>query len=286
MSDSNATSPEPGDQTAGQPAGQGTHAPRTAKTTPVIPRTLQLINLLQSGLTYTPDQLASELAVTRRTVFRYIRRLEDAGIEIRFDPQRSSYQLGAHYAKSMPLLDNRELAALFLAVKTSPLMADPVLAPLAGAAMARILATMPAIMQQSINRILTACQSAPVAFAMDGQILQALAAAISAGRQVRLKITQPMEQGPEVTLFAPYRLVVEGQRWFVFGRSSLHGGRRAFDLSQIEEAELTHEVFKIPAFKEESVEKAVAELKAEAVRTAGPHAELRKSSYRVDLRGD
>src|SRR6056297_1482272 len=60
-------------------------------------RLLSLITLLQGGQGYTADQLAEELQVSRRTVFRDLNMLEMAHIPYYFDAERRSYRISEHF---------------------------------------------------------------------------------------------------------------------------------------------------------------------------------------------
>jgi predicted DNA-binding transcriptional regulator YafY len=60
-------------------------------------RVLRLITLLHSHRGYSADQLAAELDVSRRTVFRDLNMLEQAHIPYYFDDDTGGYRLGAEF---------------------------------------------------------------------------------------------------------------------------------------------------------------------------------------------
>ena len=57
-----------------------------------IHRLLRLITMLQGGRSYTANELAEELEVSRRTIFRDLNMLEMAHIPYYYDPQKGGYR--------------------------------------------------------------------------------------------------------------------------------------------------------------------------------------------------
>jgi proteasome accessory factor B len=62
-----------------------------------IYRLLRIVTLLQSGRCYTANELAEELQISRRTVFRDLNALELAHIPYYYDPQRQGYRISRHF---------------------------------------------------------------------------------------------------------------------------------------------------------------------------------------------
>ena len=62
-----------------------------------IYRILRLITILQSGRSYSVDELAAELEVSRRTIFRDLNMLEMAHIPYYFDRERGTYRINNHF---------------------------------------------------------------------------------------------------------------------------------------------------------------------------------------------
>ncbi|MCK4602409.1 MAG: HTH domain-containing protein, partial [Phycisphaerae bacterium] len=62
-----------------------------------IYRLLQLITILQGRRSYTANELASELDVSRRTIFRDLKMLEFAHIPYYFDPDSGGYKISRHF---------------------------------------------------------------------------------------------------------------------------------------------------------------------------------------------
>jgi predicted DNA-binding transcriptional regulator YafY len=123
-----------------------------------LARQLQLIERLYSPLGCTVEQLAAELECSQRTVFRYLKLLEDAGFDVRLD-SASCYKLAPHFiSPEPPRLLGEELLALTLALTTSPLAIAPDLAMLMQQAMGKLLTKAPLDQREQVLRVLQACQ--------------------------------------------------------------------------------------------------------------------------------
>ncbi|RPI61897.1 MAG: HTH domain-containing protein, partial [Planctomycetaceae bacterium] len=83
-------------------------------------RLLRLITMLQSGRSYTVDELAVELEISRRTVFRDLNMLELAHIPYYFDDARQGYGISKHFfLPPVNLTLSEALAVLMLAGRGS-----------------------------------------------------------------------------------------------------------------------------------------------------------------------
>ncbi|MCA9021447.1 MAG: HTH domain-containing protein, partial [Planctomycetaceae bacterium] len=79
-----------------------------------IHRLLRLIALLQSGRVYNSAQLASECEVSRRTVFRDLKTLQEAGIYVLYDDEKQGYLLPWRTIVPFKDLTFEEVLALFV----------------------------------------------------------------------------------------------------------------------------------------------------------------------------
>ena len=78
-------------------------------------RIVRLLLDLQIGQAWDPIQLAQELGVSRRTIFRDIATLRRAGVPIHFDVQQNSYRLPQPNAKRARGLSAQEIGVLAIA---------------------------------------------------------------------------------------------------------------------------------------------------------------------------
>lgn len=122
-----------------------------------LARQLRLIERLHSVRGCTAEQLSLDLEVSRRTVFRDLRSLEDAGIEIRLDPE-NRYQLEPHFTfQGTKLLDD-EVLALALAVATCPLSITPDMAARLDQALGKVLVRSAGNHRERTARVMEALQ--------------------------------------------------------------------------------------------------------------------------------
>ncbi len=85
-------------------------------------RLLGIVERLQSGPRYNVRDLAEEFNVNRRTIFRDIVFLREAGFYITVDEQTQKYRCsGGKSSITIPRFDLVELEALLLAAETSPI---------------------------------------------------------------------------------------------------------------------------------------------------------------------
>jgi predicted DNA-binding transcriptional regulator YafY len=86
-------------------------------------RIVRLLLDLQIGQAWDPIQLAQELGVSRRTIFRDIATLRRAGVPIQFDVQQNTYRLRQPNAKWPRGLSAQEIGILAIAARSSSLNA-------------------------------------------------------------------------------------------------------------------------------------------------------------------
>jgi predicted DNA-binding transcriptional regulator YafY len=112
-----------------------------------IYRILRLITLLQSGRGWSATELARELEVSRRTVFRDLNTLEMARIPYFFDPETGGYRITRNFF--LPPVNLTAGEALALLVLTGRLRgpANAALLPEAGRAAMKLQSALPAALR-------------------------------------------------------------------------------------------------------------------------------------------
>ena len=89
-------------------------------------RMLQILRFLQSGQGLNASELARQAEVSRRTIFRDLHTLREAGIPVHYDDNADCYRLGlCDDLVPIPQLDRRELTALVAAIHLSLLRQLP-----------------------------------------------------------------------------------------------------------------------------------------------------------------
>jgi predicted DNA-binding transcriptional regulator YafY len=119
-----------------------------------LSRCIRLLNLLQSRVSYSAVELAHELEVCKRTVYRDLHALEEAGIPVRFDEGRAGYVVEASFRlRALPLADD-EAVALLLAAHTSSLVSNHHFGSLVRQASAKLLTLVPLPLREKASGVL------------------------------------------------------------------------------------------------------------------------------------
>ena len=77
-------------------------------------RMLYILNKLELGAKVKPEEIAKELGVSERTIYRYINSLIDAGFPIYYDKTRGSYVFAEGFSLRKALLEPEETLVLAL----------------------------------------------------------------------------------------------------------------------------------------------------------------------------
>ena len=213
-------------------------------------RVLQILSHLQSGSGLNADELAGQLDVCRRTIFRDLSLLRDVGIDIYFDEELNCYRLSSTNDLIVaPVLDTEELTTLVAAAHLSVLQKVPGCDSLLRQSTTKLLAQSSFQVRHSVTRLTSSCtlrtpsdEYSPRAVRVVQHILQA----IRQRRTLRVKLSKSNCEDRIETKFAPYQLVATSDAWQVTGRSWHHRGVRTFDPREFELAEITNEIYAIP----------------------------------------
>ncbi|WP_339730330.1 WYL domain-containing protein [uncultured Gimesia sp.] len=216
-----------------------------------IHRLLKLIALLQSGRVYNSTQLASECEVSRRTVFRDLRTLQESGIYVLYDEEKQSYTLP--WRTIVPFKDLTFEEVLALVVLCQDLDKSIIGLPVhqfARSASTKVLSSLPDSLRENV---IDAAQSISIWFppfnpAMrNGIHYKNLLKATIEKKNIRIQYVGDKEQKSISTMLSPYHILYSNQEWFVVGRSSLDRGIKVFSLLKILKSEILEESFKKPS---------------------------------------
>ncbi len=204
-------------------------------------RFLRLLNMLQSRIAYSVSDLAHELGVNKRTVYRDIRFLEEADIPIRYDPRKGGYVLQCHFDLRIPNVSHDELTAILLAAHIVSLSCVRTISHTLGQAINRLLAQTPLSFRESAANLLSSVRGTPSVTSWPhgstGAIAEILSA-LSQKRQVRIVYDPPGEAATSVrTKVTPNYMMASGKRWYLVGRSSWHRRVERFDIRHVRFAE-------------------------------------------------
>jgi predicted DNA-binding transcriptional regulator YafY len=204
-------------------------------------RCLRLLNMLQSRIGYSISYLAREFEVSKRTIYRDIRFLEEAGIPICYDPQKGGHILPHHFNLCVSKLSGDELTALLLAGHIFSLSCVREISHSLHQAITKLLAQVPISFRENIDNLLNSIRGIPSsALWPEGSqaVAAAILSAISQKRQVRIVYDPPVGTAiPLRTKVTPHCLMASEGRWYLIGRSSWHRKVYRFDLKHIQIAE-------------------------------------------------
>jgi len=207
-----------------------------------IYRLLRLITMLQSGQSYSADELARELEISRRTVFRDLNMLEMARIPYYFDSRRGSYKISQHFfLPPINLTVTEALAMLMLAGRLRNVSRLPLLSAGTRAAM-KLESALPPAIRQHVGSVLDRLDVTlgPLSGhkGLDG-MFEDLAGAVADRRICRLLYISFHERRQLSLIVHPLRLAFMGRSWYLLGYSAAHDEVRTFKLGRIRKLTVT-----------------------------------------------
>lgn len=202
-------------------------------------RLLQLIQLLQSGRIHNATQLADQCRISRRTVFRDLKMLQDAGLQLLYDESRQGYYMPSRSTTPVTQLTMAEAFAVLVICQdaAAPQTGIPFLEPAYGA-MAKILASLPDSARERISESLdlVSIRVEPRnRLQLHQETFERIVESILCRTAIRVNYHSFAEQKNLSTLLHPYRLLFSRRSWYVIGRSSVHRAVRVFNLGRIRE---------------------------------------------------
>lgn len=198
-------------------------------------RILALLELLQVHARISGAELSERLGIDRRSVRRYIARLEAIGIPIRTERGRDGgYALMPGFRLPPMLFNADEALALSLGLRTARELGLDDMGVAIASAQAKLERVMPAAMRQRIRDIDEAVVvdlSKPFAGSATAPLV-ALAGAVRAGQTVHLHYRAPSLRETERE-FDPYGVAYLGGAWYCAGWCHLRRELRSFRLDRI-----------------------------------------------------
>jgi predicted DNA-binding transcriptional regulator YafY len=204
-------------------------------------RVLALLELLQTHGRMSGAELAPRLGVDRRTLRRYVMKLEDIGIPITAERGRAGgYALMPGFKLPPMMFTEDETLALSLGLLAARGLGLAEAAPAVASAQAKLERVMPDGLKRRVQAVdgtvkLDAAegqaQGRAMAPASNGALV-ALTNAAQACRRVELRYRD--QRGEEsVRHFDPYGLALRHGRWYVAGMCHLRQALRTFRLDRI-----------------------------------------------------
>ncbi|MBN1553881.1 MAG: YafY family transcriptional regulator [Phycisphaerae bacterium] len=201
-----------------------------------IYRLLRLVTLLQSGRNYTADQLADDLQVSRRTVFRDLNALELAHIPYYYDPAEKTYRISRHFfLQPVNLTLSEALALLILAGSLTDKTNVPLLSSGAQAA-AKLESILPEAIRQHVGSVIErlSLHLGPMARHEGSEtFFEQIAAAISRRNVCRMTYESFLEKKTLRLDVHPLRLVFIQRAWYLLAWSPRDKAVRTYKLIRV-----------------------------------------------------
>lgn len=216
-----------------------------------IRRLLHLLERLQSGRIYNTKELADFCNVSRRTIFRDIKSLQDSGVAVQFDSSKNGYWIST--GDYLPPTDFTLAETLALMLLGQEIGAGnnggiPYLNTARTAAL-KLQSTIPNHLRQYVGELSTGVKI-NVEKQADLNSSQThydrTLEAFTSQRKIRFRYHSLHEKKVIRTLISPYRILFQRRTWYVIGRSSLHRAVRTFHIGRIQDSELTDDGFTPP----------------------------------------
>jgi predicted DNA-binding transcriptional regulator YafY len=212
-------------------------------------RVLAVLELLQTHGELGGAELARRLAVDRRTIRRYVERLEEMGIPITAERGRDgAYSLVAGFKLPPMMFSDEEALALAVGLLAARGLGIGESAPAIASAQAKLERVLPVALRRRVRAIdeTVALDLRRPAAAFDGGALAVLSAAAQAARRVHLGYRSAAGEETERDV-DPYGLAYREGCWYLVGECHLRGGLRSFRLDRIRAVAAREEVFVRPA---------------------------------------
>ncbi len=205
--------------------------------------------MLQAGRGQTADSLAVECRVSRRTIFRDLEILRQAGVPLRFDDDRREHRIaGACLLPATNFTPQEALALVTLCRELGQSAGIPMYGAARSAA-AKIESSLPAPLREEVREATRAVRirREPVnPLDLSHDYYQQLLRAVTRRRAVRIEYRSLAEQKQLSTKLYPYQLFFNRRSWYIVGRSSWHRAVRTFHVGRISRVEILDEAFRVP----------------------------------------
>ncbi|HVT27775.1 MAG TPA: WYL domain-containing transcriptional regulator [Lacipirellulaceae bacterium] len=205
--------------------------------------------MLQTGPGKNASTLSKACSVGRRTIFRDLQTLRDAGVPVEFDAKAQRYFIQP--TSLVPPTDftaDEVFALVALATELGRDQGLPFYDPAYNAAQ-KLQRSLPAPLQKGVRRTLRAIRIRPTRPGIltgKANVYQQLVAAIDTRRIVQVEYESLTEWERITTKLRPYQLLFSQHSWYVIGHSSLHKEVRIFNLARIAALEVQRKKFTIP----------------------------------------
>jgi len=197
---------------------------------------LKLLQTLQAGNGQNADALADACEVSRRTIFRDLETLREAGVPLKFDREADRYSIASSFFLPPTNFTAEEaLSIIALAGEMGSSNGLPFYEPARRAAL-KLESSLPGSLREELQTLTRAIHiNINPTNPLEGkeEVYQQLVDSIASRHVVRINYESLTEWETITTKLRPYHLLFSQRSWYVIGRSSLHAEVRIFNLSRI-----------------------------------------------------
>ncbi len=187
--------------------------------------------------------------MSRRTIFRDLDVLRQAGVPLFYDSQQMRYRIpGTYFLPPTNFTPEEALALLVLCHELGGSAGLPFLSPARSAAV-KLESSLPGRLREhlrSFSRTVQIREQPRNPLAGQQSIFETLLQASAHHRCVRIRYDSATEQKEICTKLSPYQLLFSRRSWYVIGRSSIHRSVRTFNVGRIRALELLEDRFQVP----------------------------------------
>lgn len=206
------------------------------------------MNLLQAGgHTQVPD-LTDRLDISRRTLFRDIKLLQQAGVPCYHEPSRGYRLKRGYYLPPTSLTIQETLGLLLLGKHATARKSQPFLGP-ALSAISKLITQVPEEVRAACADLTDRVTINPGPLEADDQEQShytTLQRCIDEGRTCDIVYRAPMEEKTLRCRLNPYALHFAQRSWYVMGWTDHHKEVRVLKLTRFEDIQPTDDLFNIP----------------------------------------
>lgn len=204
--------------------------------------------MLQSGESLTVPELMAELEVSRRTVFRDLTALKDAGVPCFYEAGRGYRISPSFFLPPVNLTVAEALGLMTLAKGASAQRDQPLSEPVVDG-VRKLVAMIPQPIREVCQGIMSNVSVRPAPVAMPngaGNYHTLLQQAIDERSVIAIEYASLFQGEGRIQLkLRPYHLHFAARAWYVIGYSEMHEQVRTFKLGRIEKIELTGKRFRL-----------------------------------------
>ncbi len=213
-------------------------------------RLFRLVEVLGTGRSQNASVLAEVCHVSRRTVFRDITALQEAGIHVQYDSEKQGYSLQRPcYLRPADLTLEETLSLIVVGTELGKSRSGLMFCDHVRTAATKLACNLPEKLREAVGQVSDAVQfefGTSETSDEERKIFDAVRTGLVERRCVRIRYDSLYDGEVIGTKLSAYQVLFSRREWYVIGRSSLHRGIRTFKIRRIRSVELLSEDYEIP----------------------------------------